>query len=104
MQNTPGGEAERSGRVEVGYCIGQPWWGKGIMTEALQRVIQFGFEEVGFNRIQAIHNIKNPASGRVMQKAGMQFEGIMKSYMLDNDGEVADHALYGIVRSSTAKG
>jgi len=93
--------ADKSGRAEVGYCIGQPWWGKGIMTEALKMVISFAFAQVGLQRIQAIHNVKNPASGRVMQKAGMQLEGIMRRYMLDNEGDYADHALYAILSDHT---
>ena len=58
------------------YAVGKAWWGKGIATEALKAVMAFLFERVGANRIEAGHDVNNPGSGRVMQKAGMQQEGI----------------------------
>lgn len=72
------GVSEVDESAEIGYCIGRAWWAKGIMTEALKAVIVFGMEQVGFNRLEADHSIHNPASGRVMQKAGMTFEGIAR--------------------------
>jgi ribosomal-protein-alanine N-acetyltransferase len=63
---------------EVAYCIGRKFNGNGYTTEALQNVLKFAFEEIGFNRIEACHAINNPASGRVMQKAGMRFEGMAR--------------------------
>ena len=48
------------------------------MTEAVKRLIQFSFEEMGLQRVEAIHFIENGASGRVMQKAGMEFEGLAR--------------------------
>jgi ribosomal-protein-alanine N-acetyltransferase len=67
-------ENENDEKGEIGYCMGKAFWGMGIMAEALSRVLEFAFEEVGFNRIEASHSVRNPASGRVMQKAGMLFE------------------------------
>ena len=61
--------------AEIGYCLGYRWWHKGIMTEAFKRVIQFLFEEVGVNRITAKHDPRNPHSGDVMKKCGLQYEG-----------------------------
>ena len=61
---------------DVGYCISKKSWGQGIATEALRAVLNFAFEIVGFNRIETYHSINNPASGRVMQKSGMVFEGL----------------------------
>jgi len=61
---------------DVGYCISKKNWGQGIATEALKAVLNFAFEIVGFNRIETYHSINNPASGRVMQKSGMVFEGL----------------------------
>ena len=66
---------------EAGYWIGKSYWGRGYMTEALKRIIQFGFEDLELNRIQASHFTDNPASGRVMEKAGMQFEGVLRQYI-----------------------
>lgn len=72
-------------RAEVGYWIGKPYWGRGLATSALCLLLQFGFERLHLNRIEAGHFEHNPASGRVMQKAGMQFEGIRRQYAWHGD-------------------
>lgn len=69
------------------------------MTEALKAVINYLFEEVGMNRIEARHNTLNPASGRVMQKSGMKFEGIMRQIKVNKYGEFYDLAVYSILKS-----
>jgi len=63
------------GDTEIGYWIGVPHWGQGYATEALRRVIRYGFEDLGLERIVTYHFLHNPASGRVMQKAGLLFMG-----------------------------
>ncbi len=84
---------------EVGYCISKAYWGKGITTEALKAVINFLFSEVGMNRIVARHDTKNPASGRVMQKSGMLYEGTHRQEKLRNDGTTyCDLAVYTILK------
>ena len=83
--------------VEIGYCIGEMWWGKGIVTEAFRALIQYFFEEVGVNRIQARHDSKNPASGRVMQKCGLTFEGTLRSADVNNTG-IVDACMYSILK------
>jgi ribosomal-protein-alanine N-acetyltransferase len=85
-------------RAELGYWIGVDYWGQGYMTEAVRRVIQYGFEELGLERIDAWHFAQNPASGRVMQKAGMTFEGVMRQHFIKWD-EFVDIAGYSILRS-----
>lgn len=87
----------RVGRAEIGYCIGRPWWHKGIVAEALKAVMQYLFEEVGMNRIEAKHDVKNPNSGKVMQKCGMKLEGIFPDYGCNNQG-VCDIAQYAILK------
>ena len=89
---------ERAQKVEIGYCIGKPWWHKGIMSEALSALIRFFFEEVGVNRIQARHDISNPNSGGVMRKCGMIHEGTLRQADLTNQG-ICDSCVYGILRS-----
>ena len=84
--------------AEIGYCIGQPWWRKGITSEALGRVIRFLFDEVGMNRIEAKHDVNNPGSGKVMQKCGMAFEGIHRQADWNNQG-LCDVACYAILKS-----
>ena len=73
-------------RAEVGYWIGKPYWGRGIATAALKLLIQFGFETLELNRIEAGHFDHNQASGAVMQKAGMLPEGIRRGFVLHRDG------------------
>lgn len=61
-------------RGEVGYCIAKRAWNNGYASEALAAVLDFGLERAGFHRIEACHSVRNPASGRVMVKAGMLLE------------------------------
>ena len=84
--------------AEIGYCISKEYWGKGIMTECAKRVLKFLFEEVGYNRIQATHALENPASGRVMQKIGMQYEGTIRDGNRLNQGKLCDVAMYSILK------
>lgn len=66
----------------AGYWVGRDYWGQGIATEALTAVMACGFEQFGLHRIEASHLVRNPASGRVMAKAGMRFEGTMRESVL----------------------
>jgi len=63
-------------RAELGYWIAVDCWNRGYATEASQQAIDFGFGVLGLHRIEARHFLRNPASGRVMEKLGMQREGI----------------------------
>ena len=83
--------------AEFGYCMGSNWWGLGIMPEAGKAVVKYLFEEVGFNRIAATHDKNNPKSGRVMQKIGMTYEGILRKAGFSNQG-VMDEVWYSILR------
>lgn len=83
--------------VHVGYCIGRNWWHKGYTSEALNRLVEFFFEEVGVHRIESRHDPRNPNSGKVMQKAGLQFEGIMRKSDQNNQGGYCDAAYYAIL-------
>ncbi|MDE2854028.1 MAG: GNAT family protein [Chloroflexota bacterium] len=84
-------------RAEVGYWIGLPYWGRGLATAALRLLIQFGFEELQLNRIAAGHFPQNPASGRVMQKADMRYEGRLRGARYHR-GEYKDEVRYAILR------
>lgn len=83
--------------VEVTYCIGNKWWGHGFVPEALRAVMKYMFEEVQVNRIEAGFDSNNPNSGRVMEKAGMQKEGILRQAGKNNQG-LFDLVFYGILR------
>ena len=84
-------------RAEVGYWIGVPYWGRGLATAALGLIIQFGFEELKLNRIAAGHFPHNPASGRVMQKANMRYEGRLRGALFHRE-EYKDEVRYAILR------
>ena len=77
---------ERISQIELAYELGQKWWNQGLMTEAVKVVIGFFFYEVGFNRIYAAHAHENPASGKVMQKCGMVYEGTARQACKCNNG------------------
>lgn len=64
------------GTFEIGYCLGRKYWGKGYMTEALIAVEDFLFKSVEAEAVCAQHDTRNPASGAVMMKSGMRFEGV----------------------------
>ena len=59
--------------AEIGYCLAYDYWNNGIMSEALKEFIRFGFEDLGFLKVKACHDVRNRASGCVMEKAGMKF-------------------------------
>lgn len=84
---------------EIGYSLGSRYWGQGIATEAVQAVLQFLFHSVGFNRVTASYNAENLASGRVMQKAGMQYEGTCRQATLKKDGSFGNLILYSILKN-----
>lgn len=88
---------------EVGYCLGAKYWGQGIMTEALQAVIDFLFEQVGVHRIEISHVSENPASGRVAEKCGMLYEGTKREAFKDPDGNFCNLKCYGIIKSDWQK-
>lgn len=84
-------------RAEVSYAIDPTYWDHGYATEATGRVIQFGFEDAGLNRIQAICNTGNVVSERVIQKSGMQFEGVLRHYIRHED-KALDMKMYSILK------
>jgi RimJ/RimL family protein N-acetyltransferase len=65
-------------QAEIGYAINRKFWNQGYMTEAARRIIRFGFEELGMHRIFATCDPENTGSYRVMEKNGMQREGILR--------------------------
>ena len=90
-------EIERQQNLaELGYWVSEAQWGKGICTEAARAIIDYGFAELQLKKIYANHLARNPASGRVMEKAGMEQEGYFKSHFL-KWGVYEDVVFYGIV-------
>ena len=89
---------DRVEEAEIGYCIGSPWWHRGIVSEALAAVMEYLFTEVGMNRVAARHDPNNPHSGGVMRKCGMKYEGTHQACDRNNQG-ICDAAQYAILRS-----
>jgi RimJ/RimL family protein N-acetyltransferase len=88
-------------RAELGYWVGQPFWNRGHATEAALAAISFALGALGLNRIHAAHLTRNPASGRVLTKAGMRFEGTLRQHVIKWD-RPEDVAVYGILRTDVA--
>ena len=88
---------EDNAAAEVGYSLARDYWNRGIMTEALRAVIQYGFDDMALNRIEAQHETTNPASGAVMRKCHMQKEGTLRSRLF-NKGRYVDVDLYAILK------
>jgi RimJ/RimL family protein N-acetyltransferase len=84
-------------RGELGYWIGVPYWNQGYATESARRLVRFGFEELELVRIYATCYPLNLASARVMQKAGMIYEGTLRHHVM-HFGSPRDAAVYGILR------
>jgi RimJ/RimL family protein N-acetyltransferase len=89
-------------RAELGYWMGMPYWNHGYCSEAARALVAYGFEQMGLHRIYAFHFVRNPASGRVMQKAGMSYEGTLRQHVKKWE-RYEDLAAYGILRSEYAK-
>lgn len=85
-------------KAEIGYCIGKQWWHKGIMSEAMAAVMDYLFDEVGFERLEARHDPRNPNSGAVMRKCGMKYEGTARQSDRNNQG-ICDAAYYALLKS-----
>lgn len=81
---------------EIGYCIGRNYWNKGITTEAFKQLIEFAFMKIGFKKIIGKHFIENIASGRVMQKCGMGYVGILEKAIVNSKGHLCDCKEYSI--------
>ena len=90
-------QREDVARATIGYCIGRSWWHKGIMSEALKAVMDYLFDEVGMNRVEACHDPNNPNSGKVMAKCGMKYEGTHRQSGRNNQG-VCDEAFYALLK------
>jgi RimJ/RimL family protein N-acetyltransferase len=83
--------------AELGYWLGVPYWGKGYATEAGREMLRYGFRDLGLHRIFASHFSHNPASGNILRKLGMRYEGCQREHLRKWDRFV-DSELYGLLR------
>ena len=84
-------------RAEVGYVLNRGYWGRGLAAEALGAMISFGFRYMDLNRIEARCIAENTASSRVMEKAGMDYEGTLRQREFMK-GTYRDMKLYAILK------
>ena len=83
--------------AELGYWLSVPYWRQGYATEAAGEMLRYGFEELGLHRIFASHFRHNPASGRILVKLGMRYEGCQREHLRKWD-QFVDSELYGVLR------
>lgn len=82
--------------AEVGYSLSRDYWNRGLMSEALEACLRYAFEDMGLHRVEAQFELENPASGRVMEKCGLQREGVLRG-RLYNKGRYVDVCLCAIL-------
>jgi RimJ/RimL family protein N-acetyltransferase len=82
---------------EIGYWLGEPYWGRGIVTEAVKLLTEYAFKNLDVIRVQAGVFGQNAASMRVLEKAGYIKEGIMRKAIIKN-GNVMDKHMYAILK------
>lgn len=90
------GISKRDSHGEMGYWIGKPYWNNGYCTEAARELIRYCFDTLGMHRVYAHHLARNPASGRVLVKAGMRYEGTLREHVRKTD-VFEDLPTYGIL-------
>lgn len=81
----------------LGYCLSEAAWGCGYATEAARAVLQWAFDSLDLNRVQAEADTRNAASGRVLEKLGFAHEGTLREDCIVN-GDVSDSWVYGLLR------
>lgn len=83
--------------ASMGYCLDDAAWGHGYATEAGRALLQWAFDTLDLNRVQAETDTRNPASARVLEKLGFVREGTLREDCVVN-GEVSDSWVYGLIR------
>lgn len=92
------GKGAHACRAEIGFVIAKQYWGKGIATLALKEAINLGFDDLKIKRIEAFVDPDNIASQKVLLKAGMQLDGLLKNYTLFKE-KIRDRYLFSITKS-----
>jgi ribosomal-protein-alanine N-acetyltransferase len=87
----------RDGRAEIGYNLAPEYWRRGIMTNALSAVIDYGFSSLGLNKIEATVGVNNTRSSRLLRKLGFQLEGTLRDYR-NRRGVFGDSLFFGLLR------
>lgn len=88
--------SEDHNSAEIGYSLSRDYWNQGLMTEALTACLGYAFDDMQLHRVEAQHELTNPASGRVLEKCGMLREGVLRG-RLYNKGRYVDVCLYAML-------
>jgi len=91
------------GRADVGYWLGYPYWGRGIMTETLSALLRFGFETLDYAKVEAEVFVGNARGHRLAESVGMTREGVVRRRRLKR-GEWVDEAIYGMLPEELPEG
>jgi len=83
--------------AELGYWLSESYWGQGYASEALKAIVAYAFQTFNYHRLEAYHFGWNPASGRVLEKAGFRLEGCLRERFRKN-GAYTDGFMYGLLR------
>lgn len=89
--------------AEIGYDLWPDYWGQGLMPEALQTLLRYGFRAMELNRIEATTHTENQRSMRVLEKLGFQREGLLREYYY-RDGTYNDQVLFSLLSREWAGG
>ncbi|MCZ6641824.1 MAG: GNAT family protein [Gammaproteobacteria bacterium] len=88
-------------QAELGFWFGVAYWRRGYTTESARAMLAYAFEELALNRVHAHHMLRNPASGAVLRKIGMQSEGVLRQRM-KKSGTFEDVAIYAMLHREFA--
>lgn len=89
-------------RVEIGYKIKKEYWGQGIVPAFITQIVKYGFEELNFNRIEALVEIENIGSKKVLLKNNFSLEGILRDYEFQH-GKFMDLEMYSLLKRELIK-
>jgi [ribosomal protein S5]-alanine N-acetyltransferase len=89
-------------KADVGYVIARRWWGKGLATEALRPIVEWAMAQPNIYRVWALCDVANVASARVLEKAGMKREGLLRRNMLhpNASSEPRDSCCYAVIKEA----
>ncbi len=88
----------------LGYVLAEPYWGKGLMTEAAKRMIKYAFEELQIDLLSVYHYPHNKRSQRVIEKCGFHYEGILRRASTIYNGRVYDDVCYSLTKEEYYSG
>ena len=95
-------EPGTSQRAEIGYWLAKPYWGQGIMTDAVRAFVRYAFDELQVIKLTAHVFDFNIGSARVLEKNGFRLEGVLRQHF-EKDGKALDARLYGLLDEEFAK-